>query len=319
MRSRLPNLLAPLFCLFARTASAQEIQGEEPAPAISQDIEYSAGSPRSYAKDWLVNPDRELEVGGTLRFLTAPESPIVPPGTMGDDGELRFTDVGLFRPAFRLSFAKRLELSGGVDLLVKRPSYAGEPVFYGGDLGLRVGLAEAWALFVRGAAGPMLAGLGAWAEASAGLQARASIDETIRLQGALGGAVTPLFQAEGPAPWFAEVVTHGEVVFRTPRGEVAGWLGADYRVPVARVDPAGGIDIDPAVRLGFQLGGTLSYVKSWDLFAVLAVIDRGDAQNPPTTLPILDGGFDQTQLVFGVAHRFDLEGAKEREVYRRVY
>jgi hypothetical protein len=35
------------------------------------------------------------------------------------------------------------------------------------------------------------------------------------------------------------------------------------------------------------------------------VIDRGDIANPATRLPILDGGFDQKQIMFGVTRHID--------------
>ena len=63
--------------------------------------------------------------------------------------------------------------------------------------------------------------------------------------------------------------------------------------------------IDPQPRLDFHAGTVLSIVKEWDLFADFAVIDRGDVANPATRLPILDGGFDQKQIVFGVIRHID--------------
>jgi hypothetical protein len=48
------------------------------------------------------------------------------------------------------------------------------------------------------------------------------------------------------------------------------------------------------------MGTVLSLVKDWDIYADFAVIDRGDINNPATRLPILDGGFDQRQIIFGV-------------------
>ena len=35
------------------------------------------------------------------------------------------------------------------------------------------------------------------------------------------------------------------------------------------------------------------------------MIDRGDLANPATRLPILDGGFDQKQIVFGVVRHIE--------------
>jgi hypothetical protein len=38
------------------------------------------------------------------------------------------------------------------------------------------------------------------------------------------------------------------------------------------------------------------------------VIDRGEMASPDTTLPILAGGYDQTQVMVGVTRRFREEG-----------
>jgi hypothetical protein len=44
----------------------------------------------------------------------------------------------------------------------------------------------------------------------------------------------------------------------------------------------------------------------WDLYVSYAIVDRGDVESPGTTLPVLNGGFDQIQWALGVQHHFDL-------------
>ena len=306
-------LLAALLVAAASSTARAQVDAA-PAGSYSAGESVSVASVRSYAADWLVNPFRELELGGAFRFVTAPESNL----TSEDDGELRFSDVGIFHAGARYSFARRFEVAAGVDLLAKQPSWLDEPAWNGGDLGFRFSLGKNWALWARGAGGPLLADAGAWGEAASGLQARTSIHETIRFQAAAGVSGTRLFMGEDSGrPWFTELVSHGEAVLRAPRGEVAGWLGVDYRVPLAHSD--GNLEIDPQTRLNFQLGLMLGYVGAWDLYAVYAVVDRGDVEDPATTLPLLDGGFDQSQLIFGGARRFDLEDpAKKDEILQIV-
>ena len=41
--------------------------------------------------------------------------------------------------------------------------------------------------------------------------------------------------------------------------------------------------------------------------------DRGELDKPETTLPILDGGFDQLQLAIGVEYRFDPKRREEQD------
>src|SRR5262249_35626910 len=85
------------------------------------------------------------------------------------------------------------------------------------------------------------------------------------------------------------------------------WIGVGYAVPVQKSgrDPTTEIAIDPQPRLDFHAGTVLSLVKQWDLFVDFAVIDRGDLSNPATRLPILDGGFDQKQIMFGVTRHIE--------------
>jgi hypothetical protein len=305
----MPNraLFAALFVTAASSPALAQVDAS-PGATYSAGESISVSSVRSYAEDWLVNPFRELEVEGSFRFVTAPESNL----TADDDGELRFTDVGIFHAGARYSFAQRFEVAAGIDLLAKQPSYLDEPAWGGGNLGFRYSLGRKWALWASGAGGPLLADAGAWGDAAAGLQARTSIDETIRFQASSGVAGTRLFMGEDSGrPWFTELSTHGEALLRSPRGEVAGWLGVDYRIPLAHSD--GNLEIDPQTRLNFQLGFMLGYVGKWDLYAIYAVIDRGEAEDPATTLPILDGGFDQSQIIFSAARRFDLEDPKKKD------
>jgi hypothetical protein len=65
--------------------------------------------------------------------------------------------------------------------------------------------------------------------------------------------------------------------------------------------------IDPQARVDFHLGSVLALVPDWDLFVDFAVIDRGDLSNASTRLPILDGGFDQEQILFGITRHVKRE------------
>jgi hypothetical protein len=49
----------------------------------------------------------------------------------------------------------------------------------------------------------------------------------------------------------------------------------------------------------------------WNVYTSYALIDRGELDKPETTLPILDGGFDQQQIVIGVEYRFDPKPRRE--------
>ena len=93
----------------------------------------------------------------------------------------------------------------------------------------------------------------------------------------------------------------GATIYRA--GDFFGfWLGVDLDVPVDH--EADVMAIDPQVRLGFNAGMVYAVVDDWDFYVNLAIIDRGETDVPATTLPILDGGFDQQQITFGIIRRF---------------
>jgi len=101
--------------------------------------------------------------------------------------------------------------------------------------------------------------------------------------------------------WLQEATGHGEAQVGSTDG--AFWIRFDYAVPVEE----GGVvwSFDPSVWLGVEVGGVLTVSEAgWDVFAAYSFIDRGELDRPETMLPILDGGFDPTQVLAGVAHRF---------------
>ena len=118
--------------------------------------------------------------------------------------------------------------------------------------------------------------------------------------------------------WLTEATASAELVFRVPNGMMAGWLGTEFRFPVAhdsgRSD-AGAEPYDPQTRVNVHLGVVLSYIRNWDIFFKVAVVDRGDQVDPTTTLPILEGGFDQQHLIVGLTRRFASKPKQTRGPY----
>jgi hypothetical protein len=49
----------------------------------------------------------------------------------------------------------------------------------------------------------------------------------------------------------------------------------------------------------------------------LGVIDRGDLENPATTLPVLQGGTDQRVFTFGITRHFGQDD--EGDYYEMAY
>jgi hypothetical protein len=61
-----------------------------------------------------------------------------------------------------------------------------------------------------------------------------------------------------------------------------------------------------AAGLNLEGGAALSlHSDGWNVYASYTIVDRGELDKPETTLPILDGGFDQHQVVIGVQYRFE--------------
>ncbi len=143
-----------------------------------------------------------------------------------------------------------------------------------------------------------------------GLAAKLRIDQELRFALNLGGAFTMLdFAGATTAPsWIEEIASGAEAELGGHGGGF--WVRLDYYIPVAsgprssRADGAAHT-LDPQVRLNLQVGGVLSLSEGWDAFASYTFVDRGEIDRPSTTLPILDGGFDQQQLSLGVEYRFD--------------
>jgi hypothetical protein len=240
--------------------------------------------------NWLVMPDDSTELGGEVAFLTAKAGPGSKP--------LLFTDVGLLRMHARYGFSGAEFVLGG-DFLMKQPSYTDEQLWQSVSAALRLGLGRKFALSLGGSGGPLLGQDGLWGRASAALEGKTAVHETVAFSGALGLTGTRLHADD--EPWLTEANLRGSTIFRA--GRFFGmWLGVDLAVPVAH--EADLMPFDPQTRLGFHAGMVYAVVDDWDFYVDVAVIDRGDADNPATTLPILDGGFDQQQIVFGIIRRF---------------
>ena len=272
-----------------------------PALAFAQDdaertatMGSSISSPRSHVENYLVLPDDSTELGGEVAFVTAREGP---------GGEaLRFTDVALLRLHARYGLLKGgAEIVFGGDFLMKQPSTTDESVWQAASVAARLGVGRKLALNVGGAGGPLLGRDGHWGTATAQLEGKTAVHDTVAFSGALGVSGTKLRSDD--EPWLAEAGLRAQTIFRA--GNAFGfWLGVDLAVPIAH--EADVMPIDPQTRLGFHAGTVYALVDDWDFYADFAVIDRGDAADPATTLPILDGGFDQQQIIFGVIRRFSV-------------
>lgn len=247
--------------------------------------------------------DLGWEFGASLDFLTRDRAPGEP--------ALKFTDVVLFRVHTLLAIGKSTEVFAGIDLLPKQPSYTDDLAWQGALLGTRATLGKNLSAYLRGQVGPGLDRDGYWTMGEAAVQARVLLAERVLFwESTLGGTYTQLFPDRplGRSYWQTELLAQTGIAIREKRGHFASWLTFGFHFPLAgRPRPDGDPMVralDPQTRVGVQLGMLLGVTKSLDLFFELSILDRGDLEDPQTTLPILAGGFDQNRVLFGFNKRF---------------
>ena len=264
--------------------------------AISAERSY-----RGVAQDYLVLPSGG-ELTAQMRFVTAQ--------AMLDGDSLAFSDLGLFGLSGRWSLFTRLELSAQVELLAKQPASTEEKPWQSVGFGLRSPLGRHVALAISGGGGHLLDHQGSWTGESLTIEWKKPIDEDFLdfdIEAGLSGLGLASPNTTKSSAFLMETMMRTSALFHDPKGHIGAWLGLSYSVPFQHrgKDPTTELLIDPQPRLGFQAGVVLSPVKKWDIYAAFSVIDRGDRADPTTQLPILDGGFDQQQVIFGVTRHIE--------------
>lgn len=253
-------------------------------------------------------PKHRLEVGGELVFLTADRDLDLAP--------LRFSDVALLPLHVRGTPSEWLEVSGGTSLLIKESEAMHESVWQGSELGLRVPFGSIFASTVRAAIGPLMKKQGHYTQTESSLLVRLEALDELRFELRGGYTLTGLSYSHSSVPhaWLHELMTHGEIQFGGKEG--GAWIGVDYYVPIASGPDRTSLSrkpLDPNVRLNLSLGAVVSpRHTNWDLYVAYVIVDRGDVARPETTLPIVNGGFDQRLWILGLQHHFDLD-EKDRD------
>jgi hypothetical protein len=290
-----PGLTLAMLASLGGTAGADKVSDDAEAGVVSVT---GAASMRSVAKNVLVAPDGG-ELTGAMKFIMSDPS-------LGGE-PLKFTDLGLFDLSGRWSVMSKLELSANVDLLPKQPSFTDEKVFQGAGGAARVPLGPESAIEIYGGGGHLIDHDGAWSREGLAIEWKKPIEReflSFDIKGGVDGVTLSAPAARGA--FLTEVSVQTSALFHDPEGHVGAWVGIAYAMPVqsSGVDPTTNMALDPQARLDFHLGAVAAVDKEWDLFADFVVVDRGDLQNPATRLPILDGGFDQKQIVLGVTRHF---------------
>lgn len=297
------NKLAPTLVAFVSLGGIAFADEVRPAVELSDVIRGGGGSHRGVAQDYLVAPSGG-ELSAQMRFLMTEPS-------LGNEA-MKFSDLALFGIGGRWSLFSKLELSLEANFLAKQPSFTDEKPWQSVGGAIRSPIGKRAALQISAAGGHLIDHEGMWTKEALILEWRKPIMEMLQFDLAGGVDGVSLSAPDAPSAFITEVAFSTSALFRVPNGVWGGWVGLAYAVPVAYrgQDPTTGMSVDPQPRLDFRIGTVLSLVKEWDLFAEFAIVDRGDMEDPATRLPILDGGFDQQQVILGVTRHF--EGPKRR-------
>lgn len=293
-------------------AFAQDAQASGPLTGEVAVSGHYVSNPGAKSSEELILSSGQIELGGDWVFVTADGLPLGrDANALPNTESVKLTDLALLRLRARRAFGKTLELFAAGEFLAKAPSAFDASIWQEAELGVRVPFAKHFAFELGGSTGPTLAHSGYWWQPNPRLLFKASAGSFLRFALDLGDSFTALeLNDSRPKPiWLDEVALGTEAQFGDEHG--AFWARADYFVPLASSgqitgpSPAYSGKFAPQVRINLQVGAVLSIESTgWDAYAMYAFIDRGELDKPLTTLPILDGGFDQQQLTIGVVHRF---------------
>lgn len=273
----------------------EPLSEEREASGVRTDI-------RRQGSDEIVSGQREVEASTEMSFVTSR-------GPMEGVPQLYFTDLELWRVHAAVTPIGGLRISALVTFLPKQPATLDEPFWQSAALGARFALTNWAALGLDASLGKLMRDLGWDGTTALSFQARARMNEFFIVEGSAGLIGTRLWPSPstGSTFWFAEAAASGQlqVCWNNCSSHYgATWLGIDLAVPVyhhpGTVDPTDPVPVDPRTRIGLTLGTFFNLNTTWDFYATLSWIDRGDPDVPSTQLPIVDGGFDQVQLAFGV-------------------
>ena len=292
-----------------KVAAQQEAADTAPAPAqpevvveeIYASMAVSARNPGSKMNDSLALPSGALELGVELALLTSSARVAGEP--------LAFTDAGLLRLRARKSFGAQLELFAGTQLLAKRPDASDAELWQGVQAGAQWLFAPDLGISVQASAGPVLDSGDGYFSAGPTLSSKHRIDYHVHFELGVGYLFTALDLEAPDDPLFHlhEAHAYAEVQLGNHSGGM--FTRFAYHLPFASGPSAQHSPeryLDPSAQLNVQIGAVLvaGDQADWDIYAVCTIVDRGNADDPATILPILDGGFDQQQWTAAVQHRF---------------
>lgn len=211
--------------------------------------------------------------------------------------------VTLLRLRGRFAWGERTDVGAGLTLLAHQPSSAGLWIWQSASLSLRQRLSDAWSGEVLLDAGPQIPRLGHWGVITATATARQRVGDSLVFEGTAGADVVHLPYDDGNVAHIFELRAGAEARFAW--SILAFNAGLLVAAPFASTGSMGNGIGAPTPRLLSDLhaGVELAVSKVWIPYVQAKVIRRGELRDPRTTVPLLDGGFDQEQVIVGVVAR----------------
>lgn len=264
-------------------------------------------------------PARALALTASLGLVTSPGRADAEPGDNRDyilTGErIRLTDLVLWRMQADLATSGRSHLTVGATVIPKQPHGAKEMAWHEVHVGAVVAplatRAPGLSVTAELAGGPLLGGTGWWVRSHVDVEFRRPLTETLSARVAMGGAGTWL-ALTGVDEHFvlASARAYSGLLMHRPRARLAGWLGTEFRLPLAHssavTDPLSGATLKPGRRIAFDAGLALSVAHRFHLFARLYLVSQGAATEDGAALPVLDDAFGYRQVILGVSRRFGI-------------
>ncbi|MBT8496535.1 MAG: hypothetical protein KJO07_26035 [Deltaproteobacteria bacterium] len=268
----------------------------------------SSSTPRGFLADQAVVPGH-WEAGTSVTFSTATGLP--------SDAQVDLPNTARLGLQGRLSIGESFELAGSLALPPKRDEVTDDPPLVGGSLMGRYAVHRRHALYLRAEADRLLRiggpkDDGMWAQAAAGWDGRSFMDRRQRwlaFSWNLGASAGQAVGAGGSEqPWLVEGVAGLGLHVLASFGDqgVGLTLGSDFRFPFADGGRAywatDAPEINAQTRVDLHSSLFVTLATGWSIVTTFAYRDRGDAGSPESILPVLGGGFDQTQFLVGFSY-----------------
>jgi hypothetical protein len=307
----LPSCVALLVWMGATGPAIADPRRPEAMPSAADGSSSSRHAPRNFVSDQTVNPGY-WHVAAEVARVAGPKLDPETPYRLGD-----YTRLALDG---RLALGEWFEVAGGVSLPPKRSEVTDVPTIVGGFALARLALGPRSSLFTQAFAERLLPlrrprDDGAWGAASLGMDVREYVDRDRRwlaFAGTLGATGGRTLAAGGDSvPWLVEAQAGGAVHITAMDDDGNDGLGLaagiDFAYPVLHGGRAfwvdGAPELRPQTRADLHVATYATLSTGWDITIKLLFLERGDANVPETILPVLSGGYDQTQLVVGVTYR----------------